>query len=326
MQPLRVGVVGLNARVERQVLPGVAASTRARLAAVCSRDLAKARRMAEPYADCRAFDDYSAMLATGGVDAVFVMTPPEQHAAMSLAALEAGCAVMCEKPLAATLDEARAMASAARRSGQRTAVNFTYRTSPGFRLVERLLDDPGIGEPLHVELSYLQGRGLTQPGPFRGALVDLGPHAFDALLWWLGPISRIGAVSDPAGLSWALAGRLGSGATLAATISRVAAGRGNAVLVTLSGRDGAIRLEFDVEDVRVTRAAAGTTEWREVPIPAELALDYATFPRVHWDRIVGALRGEEQFPDFEQGLRVQEVIAAAARSDERGELVALPLA
>jgi predicted dehydrogenase len=326
VQPLRVGVVGLNARVERQVLPGVAASPRARLAAVCSRDLGKAQRMAEPYVGCRAFGDYSTMLAAGEVDAVFVMTPPEQHAAMSVAALEAGCAVMCEKPLAATFAEARAMAAAAQRSGQRTVVNFTYRTSPGFRLVEQLLADPGIGEPLHAELSYLQGRGLTQPGPFRGALVDLGPHALDALLWWLGPVTRIGAVSDPTGLSWALAGRLGSGATLAATISRVAAGRGNAVLATLSGRQGAIRLEFDVEAVRVTRAVAGATDWREVPIPAELAIDYASFPRVHWDRIVGALRGEERFPDFEQGLRVQEVIEAAARSNERGELVSLPLA
>src|SRR5689334_3880368 len=59
----RIGVVGLNARVERVVLPGLAASPRAAVAALCSRDLAKAERFAAAYPGCRAFDDYGRMLA-----------------------------------------------------------------------------------------------------------------------------------------------------------------------------------------------------------------------------------------------------------------------
>lgn len=329
-RPLRVGVVGLNARVQRQVLPSLAASPRAVLAAVASRDAAKAEEMAGPFEGCRAFGSYREMLAAGELDAVFVMTPPEQHAEMSLAALDCGLHVMCEKPLSVTLAESRAMVQAADSRAVRTAVNFTYRSSPGLRYLARLLAEPGIGELLDVQIDYLQGRGLALPGPFRDPLPDLGAHALDALFWWAGDgLSEIGALAsrhaNGAPLSWSAAGRLAGGATVGLSVSRVASGRGNAILATLSGRRAALRLEFDVEAVRVLRAEAASGDWTELPIPDDLRLDYAAFPRYHFDRIVGALRGEEEFPTFADGLRVQEAIAAAERSVERGEVVRLPL-
>jgi predicted dehydrogenase len=331
---LRVGVVGLNARVQRQVLPSLAASPRAVLAAVASRDLAKAEELAGPYPGCRAFGDYEKMLATGELDAVFVMTPPEQHAPMSLAAIERGLHVMCEKPLSVTLEESREMVRAAAGRGVRTAVNFTYRSSPGPRYVARLLANPGIGELLDVQIAYLQGRGLALPGPFRDPLSDLGAHAVDALFWWAdaaggGGLDGVAAFAsrhtNGTPLSWTAAGSLAGGATVGLSISRVAAGRGNAVLATLCGGAGSLKLDFDVEAVRVSRAEAGGAEWRELPIPPELHVDYVTFPRVHFDRLVGALLGEEQFPTFEDGLRVQEAIAAAERSAASGLVVRLPL-
>jgi predicted dehydrogenase len=337
--PQRVGVVGLNARVQRQVLPSLAASPRAELTAVASRDRAKAEEMAGPYPGCRPFGDYVQMLTEGELDAVFVMTPPDQHASMSLAAIERGLHVMCEKPLSATIDEAREMARAADARGVRTAVNFTYRSSPGPRHVARLLASRGIGDLLDVQLAYLQGRGLVLPGPFRDPVADLGAHALDLLMWWAdvaraGGVAALGAFAsghvNGSPLSWMMAASLTRGATVGLSINKVAAGRGNAVMATLSGRDGALRLEFDVEAVRILHAEVGSSEWRELPIPAEFQLDYATFPRVHWDRIVGALRGDppldgEPFPTFEDGLRVQEAIAAAERSAASGLVVSLAL-
>lgn len=266
------------------------------------------------------------MLAEGELDAVFVMTPPEQHAPMSLAAIERGLAVMCEKPLAASLGEAGAMARAATARGVATAVNFTYRSSPGPRLVARLVRNGAIGGLLAAELAYLQGRGLVQAGPFRDPLADLGAHLFDALRWWCGPLTRVGAaasVEEPR--SWSLAGTLASGASVALTISRIATGRGNALLATLYGQRGALRLEFDVESVSVARCEVGSTEWQEVPIPPELRLTYAEFPTVHVDRLVGALRGDQAWPTFADGLAVQEVIEAAQRSAASGRFLALPL-
>src|SRR5687767_6536367 len=157
---LRVGVVGLNERVRKQVLPAIAASPRARLTALCSRDPAKSAEMAAPYGDCRPFADLAGFVGYDEVDAVFVMTPPELHAEMSIAALERGKHVMCEKPLASSLADAQAMTEAAERRGRRTAVNFTYRSVAALRTLERALVDPGIGQLLHAEVGYYQGRGL----------------------------------------------------------------------------------------------------------------------------------------------------------------------
>ena len=93
-------------------VPIVVARPSAVVAALCSRDLAKAERFAAAYDGCRAFGDYGQMLAEGDLDAVFVLTPPALHAAMSIAAVEAGLATCCEKPLALTRAEAAAMLAA----------------------------------------------------------------------------------------------------------------------------------------------------------------------------------------------------------------------
>src|SRR5438132_1247561 len=95
--PLRVGVVGLNARVERVVLPGLVASGRARVAAVCSRDASKATAFAAPYPGCRAYARLDDLVADDAIDAVFILTPAELHEEMSLAAIERGRHVCCEK-------------------------------------------------------------------------------------------------------------------------------------------------------------------------------------------------------------------------------------
>lgn len=325
---LRVGVVGLNARVQRQVLPTLAASPHAELAAVASRDAEKARTFAAPFEGCQPFGSYEMMLDQAGLDAVFVMTPPEQHAPMSLAAIERGLAVMCEKPLAATLEEATAMASAAEARGVRTAVNFTYRSAAGPRFVARLVAEGAIGELLDAQVAYLQGRALTQLGPFRDPLTDLAPHLFDALDWWGGPLRQLAAFeADGGGLppSWSLAGLFANGASVSVSVSRVASGRNNAILATLNGRSGSLRLAFDTEAVSVSHAAPGPSEWQELPIPAELRVDYASFPAVHFNRLVDALRGAEPFPTFEDGRRVQEMIEAARCSAAGGRSLRLPL-
>src|SRR5438128_2178638 len=107
---MRLGVVGLNRRVEQVVLPGLAASPRAVVAALCSRDRAKAEHFASPYPGSRAFGSLAEMLRDAELDALLVLTPTPLHYEMSLAAIDAGLAVCCEKPLAGTLDEATSLA------------------------------------------------------------------------------------------------------------------------------------------------------------------------------------------------------------------------
>jgi predicted dehydrogenase len=323
---LRVGIVGLNERVRKQVLPAVAASPRARVTALCSRDAAKAAAFAGDYPGCRPFADYTAFLDCDEVDAVFVMTPPPQHAEMALAALRRGRAVMCEKPLATTLADAAAMAAAADAAGLRTAVNFTYRSVTALRAVESALADPGIGDLLHAEVAYYQGRGLLRPRRPEHVLRELGAHAVDALLWWcdrLGagdPRTTAGiATGDDPALAFGALVALGHGAIGTVHASKGALGYTNAIVARLHGRAGALALHFDVEGFTLTHySAADPSVATPIEPPPDLRLSFAEFPRYHWDRVVGALLGQEQFPDFRQGLRVQAVLEAAIDSAASG--------
>lgn len=335
----RIGVVGLNVRAERVVLPGLVGSPRGALAALCSRDIAKARAFAAAYPGCRAFGDYATMLRDGEIDAVVVLTPTERHADMSLAAIERGLAVCCEKPLAATLADARAMAAAAAERGVRTAVNFTYRTTTAHRALAQQIETAQLGNLLTAEVSYRQGRALWEERSRRETLLDVGSHAVDALLWWselagagrpIGVAAMASAPIDPVlgsfRLAWDLLIRLDGGAHATVQASRIAAGTRNAMVATLNGSEGALRLTFETDQHRVEACGVGPSDqWRDLPIPPELVLGYETFPRVHFDRLVGALRGEEAFPDFTHGARVQAVLEAAISSAGGGGVVPLAL-
>ncbi|MGH2355252.1 MAG: Gfo/Idh/MocA family protein, partial [Chloroflexota bacterium] len=110
----RVGLVGINDRARRLLLPGLAGSPRARVTAVCSRDPAKARQTAAGLGrHVYAFTQIEAMAGSGAVDSVFVNTPVETHFDLCLATIRARCAVICEKPLAANTGQAVALQQAA---------------------------------------------------------------------------------------------------------------------------------------------------------------------------------------------------------------------
>jgi predicted dehydrogenase len=335
---LRVGVVGVNNRIRRVILKGLAASPRATVAAVCSRSLEKARAAAEEFGGAP-FDSYEAMLASGLIDAVVVETPPELHHPMSMAALAKGLRVACEKPLATSVAQAREMEETARRSGLRTAVNFTYRSTTAQRYFAEVIEAGEIGELLHFSLGYWQARQLLPETPRRDALDDLGPHAFDALRWWAGAagagevtgvfsLKGLGdAAESPDRPIWQGVLQLESGATGTAQISRVALGYANGVTAAFHGSKGAVSLAFDVDEGTVSLARLGKARpegrWTPLQIPPELQVSFEAFPGFHLDRIVGCLRGEESFPGFADGLRVQEIQEAALRSAVEGRWVRL---
>jgi len=100
--------------------------------------------------------NWEAVVADPDVGLVDLVTPNFVHAAPAIAALEAGKAVACEKPLAGTLDDARAMAEVAKKTGGKTAVWFCYRRCPAVALARQLVLEGRIGEIRHVRARYLQ--------------------------------------------------------------------------------------------------------------------------------------------------------------------------
>jgi predicted dehydrogenase len=324
--------VGVNDRARRLLLPGLAGAPRARLTAVCSRDAARARATAAALGPgVRAFDSVAAMAASGEVDAVYVNTPVAAHAAACLAAIDAGCAVICEKPLAGGSAEAAALCAAAAAAGVATAVNFTYRSVPGFRLAERLLLRPGLGRPLHGDVALFQGHNFLPGYPRVSALLDSGVHLLDTLnaLAAAAGMGRVAAVAaaplhEPAGagpdFGWTFLARTAGGPVVVGQFSRSALGWRNGLRWDLYGEEGALAVELDAgrTSVRLARRddARPFGAWETVPLPPDLAADDARFPQYHLDRLVGAVRGETPFPDFGAALRTHALadalVAAAA--------------
>jgi predicted dehydrogenase len=321
-------------------LAGIAGSERARLAAVCSRDPAKAVEVVGEFGGS-AYTSFERMLTDRDVEAVFICTPHALHAPMALAALEAGKRVVCEKPLAHNVREAEAMAAAAGRSPYPTVVNFTYHSIAGQSFVARLLEAGEIGAPTHLDLSYFQAREAL-PGARRGdALLDVGSHQLDLATWWLqagsgGRIAslvaqedeRIGEESpEPWRPAFTMIARTDRGALLTVQANRAAAGWRNGMIARLSGDEGGIVLEFDTDRavVMVARFGDGSPEgtFSARPIPPDLDVGYAAFPAFHLDRIVAALHGEIPFPDFAYGLWIQRLLDAVRTSGHEHRWVSL---
>ncbi|HCA86821.1 MAG TPA: dehydrogenase, partial [Streptomyces sp.] len=162
------------------------------MSAVCGRDPVAVRAAARRHGWAAAETDWRALIARDDVQLVDICTPGDSHAEIAVAALEAGKHVLCEKPLANTVEEAEAMVAAAARArerGQLAMVGFNYRRVPALALARRMVAAGRLGTLRHVRVTYLQD-WLTDPEfPLvwrlqrehagSGALGDLGAHVVD---------------------------------------------------------------------------------------------------------------------------------------------------
>ncbi|HJW62087.1 MAG TPA: Gfo/Idh/MocA family oxidoreductase [Actinomycetes bacterium] len=163
-----------------------------RLAAICGRDREQVAAAAGRLGWAAWETDWKRLVERDDVDLVDVCTPGSSHAEISIAALEAGKHVLCEKPLANSVDEARAMAAAAERAagaGVRAMVGFNFRRVPAVALARALIAAGRLGAIRHVRGSYLASHALDPELPLAwrhqadqagsGALGDLGAHVVD---------------------------------------------------------------------------------------------------------------------------------------------------
>ena len=177
-----------------------------RMAAICGRDASAVAAAADRLGWPAWETDWKRLVERDDVDLVDVCTPGSSHAEISIAALEAGKHVLCEKPLANTVEEARAMAAAADRAaaqGVRAMVGFNFRRVPAVALARELVAAGRLGAIRHVRAAYLGNHLLDPEFPLvwrlqaeqagSGALGDLGAHAIDLAQYVAG--DRIAGVS-----------------------------------------------------------------------------------------------------------------------------------
>ena len=350
MTRLKVAVAGVGSFTQRVLLPGLIACPDAEVVALFGPTADKTLKIAAERGVPHSYSDYERMLDESKPDAVVIATPNDVHAPMTLAAIQRGLHVFCEKPLGLTVAEADEMTQAAQLAGVRTAVNFTYRSTNPMRHVKRLIDEGALGTPYHFVISFWQSvradpavplgyRMLRERGG--GALMDVGVHMFDLLRWYFGDLEAvcggthiaIAERPDGAGGRAAVTAddtanfivKLGAGALGTVQVSQVTSGRQNYRRIELFGSNGAISMEEDRTfgpEVRVAPLAQPGFDL--APLPDDLNVTFEDFPQFHMTRIVRALRGESaEWPTFEDGLAAQRAVAAVEESQQIGRWVSL---
>ncbi len=262
-----------------------------RLKAICGRDTDAAGEVARRFGWESVESDWRSLLTRDDIDVIDICTPGHTHAEIAIAALEAGKHVLCEKPLANSVQEAEAMAAAAAAAsehGVRAMVGFTYRRTPAVALARQLVASGRLGTIRHVRGQYLQDWLADENAPLSwrldkslagsGALGDIGAHIIDMAQFVTGtPIASVNGLMEtfvqtrPLGGDHAtLGGSSTAGATrgpvtvddAAAFTARFVGGAIGVFEATrfATGRKNALRLEingtlgslaFDFEDMNV---------------------------------------------------------------------------
>ena len=290
------------------------------LVAIGGRDADAAGEMARRFDWQHVETDWRALIARPDVDLVDICTPGDTHAEIAIAALEAGKHVLCEKPLANTVEEARAMAAAAERAaehGVRSMVGFTYRRVPAIALARQLVQEGRLGEIRHVRAQYLQDWLVDPEAPLTwrlqkdragsGALGDIGAHVIDLTHFITGElITGVSATMETFVRERPLPGavhglsaetgqgrgavtvddaviflaRLSGGALATFEATRFATGRKNAIRIEVNGSLGS--LAFDFEDMNVLHVHDASVDARESGF-TRVVVTEATHPYVeHW--------------------------------------------
>ena len=255
------------------------------LAVLCGRDAGRVAESAVKWGWRDTSTDWKDLLTRDDVDLLDICTPGDTHAEIAIAALDAGKHVLCEKPLANSVAEARAMVEAAERArarGVRSAVGFNYRRVPAVALAKRLVEQGRLGEIRHVRGAYLQDWIVDPEFPLvwrlqkdragSGALGDIGAHVVDMAQFVTGDrLTGVSAVTETfvkerplpeasSGLAASggsgrgpvtvddaalFVGRFAGGGLASFEATRFATGRKNALRLEVNGSLGSLAFDFE---------------------------------------------------------------------------------
>jgi predicted dehydrogenase len=191
---VRVGIIGCGGIAGGKHLPALAQLKNVELVAFCDIVEERATKLAEQYGieGAKVYTEYNKLLEDKSIEAVHVLTPNSSHAPISIAALEAGKHVLCEKPMAKTYAEGQAMLEAAKRTGNILTIGYQNRRSQEATYLKRVCENGDLGDMYYAKAHAIRRRGVPTWGVFLdeekqggGPLIDIGTHALDLTLWML---------------------------------------------------------------------------------------------------------------------------------------------
>lgn len=192
--PLKIGFIGCGFIADMKHFPGMAQEKDVEMVAFCDIVPERAENGAKKYGtpDAKVYTNYKELLADTSIDVVHVLTPNASHCEITVAALEAGKHVLCEKPMAATTADARKMLEARDRTGKLLTIGYQYRHNHENIIAKQLVDEGYLGDIYYAEASYIRRRGVPTWGVFTdkaqqggGALIDIATHALDLTLFMM---------------------------------------------------------------------------------------------------------------------------------------------
>ncbi|MCW5849147.1 MAG: Gfo/Idh/MocA family oxidoreductase [Anaerolineae bacterium] len=197
------GIIGAGQIAERQMVSAMRETTGHELAAVMRRDRAGADAFAARHGVSRAYHRVEDLLADPAVNTVYIATPPVAHFDNVTLAAQAGKVILCEKPLARTVDEARAIVDVCQQHGVPLMVCYYQRYNARHQQIRQLVADGVIGQVTAVRVAF-SDRYPPAPGAWRhdpsigggGPLLDLAPHCIDLVRFLVGPAIEVSALVD----------------------------------------------------------------------------------------------------------------------------------
>lgn len=193
MRKIRAGIIGCGGIANGKHLPAMKKNGNFEIVAFCDLVEERAQKARQEYGteDAKVFTDYKELLKED-VEVVYVLTPNSAHAPLSIDALEAGKHVMCEKPMAKTYAEAKAMVEAAERTGKILTIGYQNRYRADSSYLKKVCQDGELGEIYYAKAHAIRRRAVPTWGVFLdaekqggGPLIDIGTHALDLTLWMM---------------------------------------------------------------------------------------------------------------------------------------------
>jgi len=282
-QPVRIGMIGYgfmgraHSNAYHRVNQFFDVAYRPVLKAVAARSRDKVDAFARRWGWEQAESDWRKLVESPEIDAIDICSPNNTHYEIALAAAAAGKIILCEKPLAMDLAQAREMTRAVEKSGKPNMVWFNYRRVPAITLAKQLIDEGRLGKAFHYRATYLQDWTISAKIPVGGAATwrldkdiagagvsgDLSTHNIDAALWLNGPIASVCGMTEifikdrqrpdgtPAKVELddvcTFMARFANGSNGTFEATRYARGRKNKNSFEVNGERGSIY--FDLEDM-----------------------------------------------------------------------------
>jgi len=189
---VKVGIIGCGGIANGKHMTSLAKIAEVKMVAFCDIIEERAEKAAKDFGmeDAKVYADYKELLKDSSIDVVHVCTPNRSHGFISIDAMEAGKHVMCEKPMAKTYEDAKAMLEASKRTGKKLTIGYQQRWRGDSQYLKEIVSADELGEIYYARAVALRRRAVPTWGVFLdeyeqggGPLIDIGTHALDLTLW-----------------------------------------------------------------------------------------------------------------------------------------------